>query len=165
MEAHLRHLKALFTCLQEAGLTINLAKSTLCKAKLRYLGQVIGYDEIVLKQEDVASILIFPVPGLLRFLGKVLYYRIFCRNYSIVASSLTDLTSPKNKFVRTESCQHAFDQLKNILCANLALATPDLSKSFIIQVDACSTGVGAILMQENAKTKLLHPVFFSTPIN
>ena len=88
------------------------------------------------------------------------YYRKFFKNYSIVASPLTDLTSCKKKFIWSESCQHAFNQLKNVLCSYPVLAAPDLSRPFIIQVDACESGVGAVLMQENPKTQLLHPVSY-----
>ena len=163
-EEHLDRLQALFARLKEAGLTVNLAKSTFCKAKVRYLGHIIGCGEIIPKTENIAAITEFPVPtnrkSLLRFLGMTSYYRKFCKNFSIVATPLIELTSPKKKFTWSDSCQKAFEQLKDVLCSSPVLAAPDLSRPFIIQVDACDTGIGAVLMQENPDTQMLHPVCY-----
>ncbi|XP_068246459.1 uncharacterized protein [Palaemon carinicauda] len=156
LDEHIHRLKALFGRLQEFGLTIHLAKSSFGKGKVKYLGHIIGSGEIVPKDENITAIVEFPVPrnrkSLLRFLGMTSYYRKFCKNYSIVATPLIDLTSPKNKFLWSSNCQQAFDQLKNILCSNPVLIAPDLVQPFIIQIDACDTGIGAVLMQKNSDT-------------
>ena len=163
-DEHVLRLQSLLTRLKEVGLTINLAKSSFGKAKVRYLGHVIGCGEVFPKKENITAILEYPIPSnrksLLRFLGMASYYRKFCKNYSIVASPLIDATSPKSKFTWTDECNHSFNQLKNLLCSNPVLSAPDLSKNFIMQVDACNTGVGAVLLQENLKSGLLHPISF-----
>ncbi|XP_068233540.1 uncharacterized protein [Palaemon carinicauda] len=101
LDEHIHRLKALFGSLQEFGLTIHLAKSSFGKGKVKYLGHIIGSGEIVPKDENITAIVEFPVPrnrkSLLRFLGMTSYYRKFCKKYSIVATPLIDLTSPKNK--------------------------------------------------------------------
>ena len=163
-EEHIYRIQSLFVRLKSFGLTVNLAKSSFGKAKVRYLGHIIGSGEIIPKSENIAAITEFPVPSnrrsLLRFLGMTSYYRKFSKNYSVVASPLIDLTSPKKKFVWSQNCQHAFDQLKNLLCSNPIIAAPDPSQPFYIQVDACDTGIGAVLMQKNADTHMLHPVCY-----
>ena len=163
-EEHLCRLRALLARLEEMGFTINLAKSSFCQAQVRYLGHIIGSGKILPKAENIDAIVNYPVPkdrkSLLRFLGMTSYYRKFCKNFSTIACPLTELTSTKRKFVWTETCQLAFEQLKNILCSKPVLSVPDLAKPFSIQVDACDSGVGAVLMQENAETKELHPVSY-----
>ena len=91
------------------------------------------------------------------------YYRRFCKKFSIVAHPLLNLTSPKNKFQWDKACENSFRQIKGLICSKTVLSTPDPSKPFTLQVDACDYGVGAVLLQENPETKLLHPVsYFSS---
>nr|XP_045588482.1 uncharacterized mitochondrial protein AtMg00860-like [Procambarus clarkii] len=85
---------------------------------------------------------------LMRFLGLASYYRRFCKNFSIVATPLIILTSPKRKYIRTNSQSIAFEQLKTLLCTNPILASPDVKQPFILNVDASSTGIGGVMMQQ-----------------
>jgi hypothetical protein len=52
--------------------------------------------------------------------------------------------------------QKCFENLKIIMYATPVLATPDFSKPFIIECDASSFGIGAILMQDG------HPIAFES---
>ena len=47
-----------------------------------------------------------------------------------------------------------------MLCSNPILSAPDLSREFVLEVDACDHGVGAVLLQENLQTRVLHPVSY-----
>ena len=163
-QEHLTRLRALFAKLREMGLTINLSKSTFAKAQVKYLGHIIGSGEIIPKSANLEAIMDFPTPlnrkEVMRFLGMSSYYRRFCKNFSSVAHPLTNLTSPKTKFIWDESRENSFQQIKNMLCSKPVLSAPDPSKPFILQVDACDYGVGAVLLQENPETGLLHPVCY-----
>ena len=165
-QEHMIRLRALFSKLREMGLTINLSKSTFAKAQVRYLGHVIGSGEIIPKSANLKAIMDFPTPStrkeVMRFLGMSSYYRRFCKNFSSVAHPLTNLTSPKTKFIWDKSCENSFQQIKNMLCSKPVLSAPDPSKPFILQVDACDYGVGAVLLQEKPETGLLHPVCYKS---
>ena len=166
---HVDKLKKLFERFRSFGLTINLAKSNFAQAQVKYLGHVIGSGEILPKDTNIKSILEYPNPAtrkeVMRFLGMTSYYRRFCRNFSNVAHPLINLTSPKRKFEWDETCDNAFNQIKNLLCSKPVLSIPDPSEPFILQVDACDYGVGAVLLQQNVETKSLHPVsYFSNSL-
>lgn len=59
----------------------------------------------------------------------------------------------------TSDHQPAFDALKSALSSAPVLATPDVSKQFCVETDACATGIGAVLTQNG------HPLaFISKPL-
>jgi hypothetical protein len=42
----------------------------------------------------------------------------------------------------------AFEQLKEVMCKDLVLTTPDFTKTFIVECDASGNVNGVVLMQE-----------------
>ena len=168
-EDHMNKLKQLFHRLAEAGLTINLSKSVFGQGQVEYLGHLVGGGWTRPKQANVEAMLAFPKPtnrkSLLRFLGMVGYYRRFCSNFSTIAEPLTNLTSPKIPFKWTPLCDEAFRKLKEFMVSDPVLKTPLHDRPFTLQVDASAVGVGAVLLQEDMATGVLHPVcFFSAKL-
>ena len=164
-EEHFMRLEELFKRLKKASLTINLKKSTFSKATVTYLGHIVGNGIIRPKAANIEAVLKYPVPttrkSLQRFLGLASYYRRFCKNFSSVASPLTSLTSSKVNFSWNDDCQASFDQLKLLLCNDPILMSPDFNKTFILQVDACDSGAGGVLLQESSDG-VLHPVSYTS---
>jgi hypothetical protein len=54
----------------------------------------------------------------------------------------------KDNFQWGEAQAAAFAQLKQIMCTPPLLRLPNFELPFTLETDACSTGVGAVLMQE-----------------
>ena len=76
---------------------------------------------------------------------------------------LTDLTkkSMPNSVVWNDKCEDAFKVLKDMLCSDPVLNSPDFKKGFIVQTDASDRGVGAVLTQVGVDGQE-HPVgYFS----
>ncbi len=143
---HLSLLETVFKRLQEAFLTLYLAKCEIGKATVTYLGKQVGHGQVRPVMAKISSINEFPVPKtrreLRRFLGMAGYYRCFCRNFSSVATPLTSLLSPAEPFVWSSECQTAFDNIKVLLCSEPVLAAPNFSLPFKLEVDVSDVGAG-----------------------
>ena len=169
-EDHLTRLRDLFQRLEEAGLVINLKKSVFGRGTVTYLGHTVGGGSVRPKQANVEAILAFPTPRtrkeVMKFLGMAGYYRRFCKNFATVATPLTNLTSPAQPFKWTTSCQTSFNNIKAFLVSEPVLKTPDYQSPFHLQIDASGVGVGAVLLQPDPISSILHPVaFFSAKLN
>jgi hypothetical protein len=82
------------------------------------------------------------------FLELVGYYRRFIMNISKIAKPITKLLKKGNKYVWSDACDEAFENLKKLLTTSPLLAQPDITKLFDFYCDASSTGFCGVLMQE-----------------
>ena len=80
-----------------------------------------------------------------QFLGLVNYYHQFIRDFATRAKPLHQLTEKGSKFVWTQQCQEAFEQLKQCLTSLPVLALPDWFQPFVVDTD--DIGIGAVLSQ------------------
>ncbi|KAK3507690.1 hypothetical protein QTP70_033867 [Hemibagrus guttatus] len=113
----------------------------------------------------VRSVTEWPAPTkireLQRFLGFANFYRRFIRNYSTVAGPLTSLLRGKPKRLSwTDQARVAFQQLKDCFTSAPILRHPDPDLPFVVEVDASSSGLGAILSQRHGEPGKLHPCAF-----
>ena len=106
----------------------------------------------------------FPVPtsvsAVRQFLGLASYYRRFVKCFTKLASPLHYLTRKDAVFAWTDECQTAFDQLKDVLSGAPILAYPDFNLPFVLETDACTKGLGAVLSQNYSG--VLHPVAYAS---
>ncbi|KAK3539568.1 hypothetical protein QTP70_010276 [Hemibagrus guttatus] len=76
-----------------------------------------------------------------------------------------DEKKPKT-LVWTPAATHAFQTLKRSFTTAPLLVHPDPELPFIVEVDASTTGVGAVLSQQQGNPRKLHPcAFFSRKLN
>lgn len=94
------------------------------------------------------------VKDLRGFLSLAVYYRKFVRHFSILAKPLTELLCKDTLFRWTPTHEQSFQELKSSLVSSPILALPDFTKTFCIETDASTTGIGAVLLQDG------HPLAF-----
>ena len=71
----------------------------------------------------------------------------FFKNYGRITVPLKKLLE-KYEFYWNLEAPKAFENFKEAMCQAPVLATPDFTKTFIVECDASSNGIGVILMQE-----------------
>ena len=100
-EEHEQHLKIVLQILRENGLRAKLSKYEFNKAKLHFLGHVIGKDGVAVDPAKIAVIEKWLLPKSLKelqsFLGLANYFRKFVDHFISVVAPLTALTGATGK--------------------------------------------------------------------
>jgi hypothetical protein len=151
LQEHIGHLRIVFQILLDNKLFVKFSKCTFAQQQLSYLGHIISQHGVFTDPSKTAAMLEWPVPAnfteLRGILGLTGHCRKFVKNYGSIAKPLTNLLHHK-KFAWDATTQVAFDQLKSTMTTTPFLAFPDFSKEFVVETDACETGIGAVLSQE-----------------
>ena len=149
---HVERLRAVFQRLREAGLKLKPNKCHLVQEKVAFLGHVVSAEGVATDEGKIRAVREWPVPqnlhALRSFLGLASYYRKFIAQFSSVAAPLHALTGKNVKFVWTERCQTAFEQLKELLTTAPILAMPTDDDPYTLDVDASGFALGACLSQK-----------------
>ena len=160
---HIHTLREVFEKLLGANLTVNVAKCEFARATVTYLGRQVGQGKVRALDAKIKAITDYPKPktrrDLRRFIGMSSFYRSYCKNFAAVVVPLTSLTSEKKPYVWSPACQHSFESCKALLCSTPVLAAPDFRRPFKLEVDACDSGAGAVLLQED-ELGIDHPVCY-----
>ncbi|CAM5085156.1 unnamed protein product [Eretmochelys imbricata] len=95
-----------------------------------------------------------------QFLGLVGYYCCFIPNFASTATPMMQLlTKNQPQCVNwSPECAKVFQMLKDHLCHEPVLYSPDFSRTFVIWTDASAVGLGAILSQTLNGEE--HPVLY-----
>ncbi|KAK3517158.1 hypothetical protein QTP86_019099, partial [Hemibagrus guttatus] len=165
MEEHVRMVREVRGRLQQHHLYAKLEKCEFHRSTVTFLGYVISRHGVEMDVVKVQAVTEWPAPNsvreLQRFLGFANFYRRFIRNYSSVAGPLTSLLRGKpKKLTWTDPARSAFQQLKNCFTTAPILRHPDPDLPFVVEVDASSSGLGAVLSQRHGEPGKLHPCAF-----
>ncbi len=114
--------------------------------------------------DKIRAVVDWPTPdshkALQRFLGFANFYWRFICNFSQLAAPLTALTSTKTAFRWSSAAHAAFTNLKSRFVSAPILIAPDLSRQFVVEVNASEVGVGAVLSQRSSTDDRMHPCTF-----
>ena len=153
-EEHLFRLREVFQRFRDAGLKLNPNKCSFCQTEVHFLGHIISARGIRTDPTKTNLVASWPVPTstkeVQKFLGLANYYRRFVPNFAAKAKPLHKLTEKTAKFKWSVQCQEAFSELKKCLISAPVLSLPDFTRQFILDTDACDSGIGAVLSQKQS---------------
>jgi hypothetical protein len=153
-DQHLTDLRLVFKHIRAAGLKLKLKKCAWAKAQASFLGHQLSAAGIRPDPANIEKVKDFPRPRTVKhiqqFLGLASYYRRFIPGFAEKAAPLHSLVKKDQGFVWQEAQQAAFDWLKQKLIEPPIITFPDFRLGFILQTDASSQALGAILNQKDS---------------
>lgn len=149
IEQHIEHVKKVIERTISYNLKINYKKSEFFTQNITYLGYKISKLGIQFSESKNKAIQNIKKPTNIKtlhsFIGLASYFRKFIKNFALHCSPLTKLLKKNEKFVWNEQQEKAYTFLKNELIKEPILTFPDYNKEFIVTLDVCAEGIGALL--------------------
>ncbi len=150
---HDHNLIALMEHCREKNLHLNDEKLQLRRKTTVFMGHELSQSGLGADRRKVAAIMDMPTPedraAVMRLIGMATYLAKFVPNFSQITSPLRELLASDVEF-RWDDAIHgqALRKLKELLVTAPVLRYYDVKKPIIIQCDASSTGLGAVILQE-----------------
>jgi hypothetical protein len=161
--AHIKDVKKVLQRLQDAGLSLDLAKCVFATKEVKYLGYVIKAGESVYPDPDkLKAVHEWEAPssakGVRSFLGFANFYRDFIPKFSELAAPLHHLTSRNAPFVWGIQEATAFASLKQAFTSQPVLSQWNPELDTLVETDCSGTALGGCLSQWHEG--VLHPVAY-----
>ena len=159
---HQQHVRKVLKLLRENQLYAKESKCEFFQQSVSFLGHVVGAAGISMEADKVKAIREWPAPtnvtGVRSFLGLAGYYRRFVKDFSKIASPLSELLHIDKPYVWKEPQQKAFDALKLAISSAPVLIIPDDSQPYVVTTDASGFAIGATISQDQGQG--LQPIAF-----
>ncbi|EZG42820.1 putative retransposons RT-DIRS1: reverse transcriptase family protein, partial [Gregarina niphandrodes] len=152
ISAHTTTLLEVLNRLRKHHFTLARDKLALFQEEVPFLGCVIGHGTIRADPERLRSLASGPLPQtreeLRRFLGAAQFVSPHLPGFSIDATPLFALASPKGKFVWSTSAIQAYKHIQQSLLHAVAVTMPRPGCGYVLMTDASLVGLGAVLLQQ-----------------
>uniref|UniRef100_A0A8P4GS98 Gypsy retrotransposon integrase-like protein 1 n=1 Tax=Dicentrarchus labrax TaxID=13489 RepID=A0A8P4GS98_DICLA len=166
---HLVRLETVLKRLRDTGLKVKVEKCHFLQSEVRFLGHQVSSQGIGTDPDKICAVKLWPIPSTVKelrsFLGFCSYYRRFIEGFSQIAGPLHDVVNTcmkecnqakvnqKFRSAWTPQSQLAFELLKEKLTSAPTLGYADFTHPFLLETDASSLGLGAVLYQEQGGRK------------
>ena len=162
LEDHRRHVAEVMQILRRVKLYAKASKCEFFRTEVEFLGHIVGRDGVKMMDDKIEAVKQWPTPTSVAhvrsFLGTAGYYRKFIRDFSALATPLSDLTKNDVKFEWTPRQSTAFVALKAAIASGPVLILPDPARPYVIHTDASGFATGAVLSQDHGAG--LQPIAF-----
>src|SRR5436853_1651241 len=150
---HVRDLREVFNLMRLHQLTMSPTKSFVGVSSGKFLGLVVTSKGIHIDPEKVSAIKDMEPPRKIKELrglqGKLAYIRRFISNLSGRCQPFSKLLKKGVTFTWDQTCQDAFEEIKQYLTSPPVLVPPTQGKPFFLYVRAMERSLGTLLAQKN----------------
>ncbi|KAI2645046.1 Transposon Tf2-9 polyprotein [Labeo rohita] len=162
---HVQHVRTVLQRLIQHKLYAKEEKCQFHQESVAFLGYMISPAGVAMDETKVNAVRNWPLPKTLkelqRFLGFSNFYCRFIRNFSTVAAPLTAMVKKgSTRLSWSSDALLAFQDLRQRFTTAPILRHPDPQQPFIVEVDASSTGIGAVLSQRQGQPSKTYPCAF-----
>ncbi|KAI2665820.1 Transposon Tf2-6 polyprotein [Labeo rohita] len=164
---HVQHVRAALQRLIKHQLYCKEEKCEFHQEKIAFHGYIISPERVAMDERKVNAVHNWPRPTTLkelqRFLGFANFYRRFIRGFSSVAAPLSSMVKRGiSRLAWSPPAIQAFLDLRQRFTTAPILHHSDPNMPFLVEVDASSTGVGAVLSQRQGQPPKTYPcAYFS----
>lgn len=148
-EHHLGNLTDVFNTCRKYNLKINPLKCNFFKDEVVFLGHKCTANGILPDDSKIEVIRKFPRPtckvSAKAFTATANYFRRFIEDFAELSIPLNKLQRNNVLFHWSDECERSFQLIKERLSSPPLLQYPDMSKQFIVTVDASNFACGAVL--------------------
>ena len=148
---HDKHQHNLMRVALQYGLVFNIDKCDIKQSNMMFFGMEFNADGVGPDPGRAADIQRMKAPQnvaqVQEFMGIATYMSPFIPNLSQQTAILRDLVKKDAEFIWTDSHNAAFEATKYLVSREVTLAYFDPQAESVIQVDASSRGLGAVLIQ------------------
>ena len=149
-EGHDKLVEEVLKRLEKNDLFVKPEKCWQKVKEVKFLGMVIGPQEVEMQKEKVDRVLSWPVPRnvkeVQKFLGLANYYRQFIKDFARIAVPLYLLVRKEKKQRWREEQGEVFRKLKKVFITELVLAIPDLDKKIRVEANASDYATEGVLL-------------------
>ena len=113
---------------------------------MQFLGHVVSESDVAVDPTKIEAVTKWERPKIVTeirsFLGLAGYYRRFVKDFSLLATPMTQLTRKGVKFEWDSQCEASFQKLKRLLTTVLVLLIPEQGSGYTVYCDASKEGMG-----------------------
>ena len=165
LKDHRSKVSKVLSSLLEHGLQLDISKCEFETKCTKYLGYIIDVNKgIRMDPEKVNTIREWKAPTSVKsvrsFLGFANYYRMFIKDFALLAKPLTNLTRKNKSFDWDHECESSFQKLKELFVKEPVLATFNPEYDTQIEPDSSGWAIGGTLTQLDPVLKVWKPVAF-----
>ncbi|XP_014676736.1 PREDICTED: uncharacterized protein K02A2.6-like [Priapulus caudatus] len=150
---HDKNLIQVMSVAREEGLIFNYGKCEINRPSIKFFGMLYDADGVHPDADKVEAIQAMDTARsakqLLEFLGMVTYLSPFLPHVSQLTAPLRELIKKDAVFEWTPSHQVAYDRIISLITREVSLSYFDPREPSVLQVDASSKGLGAVLIQRD----------------
>ncbi len=165
-QQHDKRLEKVMQRIRERNIKLNPEKCTFKANEVSYMGHLLTADGLKPDPEKVAAIKNMHRPQnrteLQQYLGMVTYSGKFLPQLSNVTAPLRLLLEKTAEWCWEEAHQRSFEELQTMVSETATLKYYDPVMPMTLSVDASSSGVGAVILQNNCPIAFASKAFTET---